>query len=508
MRPVKAKIVIEKGKVVSASPADRSLVILEGIAYTLPDLFILPSFVESHAHIMGQGEKLLLPDISSASSFDDLIQLAKSTQFRKGDWLFLRGWDDSGWDSFPATPISALDSIFPDTPVALTRIDGHAMFVNSRAIEVAQIDTNNPMEGGSYIYTPDGTFSGQLLDNAMEEIYKAIPEYHFHALISMIESSQSDFLSHGITEVHDMDVYLRYLPVYIKLAKENRLHIKIRSFIRAFDGVYLEDYPKPFKVGNLEVCGLKFYADGALGSRGALLLGDYADKPGERGLQLISNEELYERAKKGCENGWEIAVHAIGDAAVRNVLDVYEKLRADGLKNILRIEHSQIVSPDDLHRFKKLGVIPSVQPIHCTSDSRMASERLGDRLINAYPWRSFTDQGSDIIAGSDAPIESNSVLEGINAFVNRIPKRPTDNWHYGEKISVDDAIRSYCLTPRYSHIYHRDMDVFQLIEETNSFIILDNDFENTDPSSILATRIYATVSNGFFHYSSQESPTA
>jgi predicted amidohydrolase YtcJ len=506
MLPRKYHIVIENGKIVSCELSSYTQVIIDGNKLDITDAYILPSFVESHAHIIGQGEKLILPDIESCNSFDQLLQIAKSTSIRKGEWLFLRGWNEINWPSFPDSPIKALDEHFPVTPLALVRVDGHAMIVNSRAIETAKVDIKAELLGGEIKLDELGNPTGLIIDTAMEPFYDSIPEYDNQDIQKLISTSLIDYIDKGVTEIHDMDVYLRYLPIYSQMASDDRLPIRIRSFIRAFDDEYLKEYPKPFQIGNLNVCGLKFYADGALGSRGALMFEPYSDQD-TLGLELISIDDLYRKAKTGCIAGWEIAVHAIGDKAVHNTLMAFRKLRDDGYENILRIEHSQIVKPEHIALFEKLNVIPSPQPIHCTSDSDMAVHRLGDRIDYAYPWKSFFVNGIPIIAGSDAPIESNSVIEGLNAFVNRKPKNPVTKWNYSEKISVEQALDSYILHPRYyvSEEYRNIRNTItpdEIIRERNTFILLDNNFDSTSPDSILGTTILATFAHGkIFHVS-------
>jgi len=505
MLPKKLFIEISAGKVKDISPSATTSINIDGELIEFPDLFILPSFIESHAHLIGHGERLILPDISTVESFEALIEQARSLNMRKGQWIFLRGWNDTLWHKTPERPIDTLDALFPDIPVCFVRVDGHAMMINSAAVTESGIDISKPVDGGHFGLDQNGAFTGNVIDNAMQAVYDKIPEYSEEELIRIINISIHDYFSKGVTEIHDMDVYLRYIPIYQKLAKEGNLPLQIRSYIRAFDGEYKKLYPRPFQVGNLNICGLKFYADGALGSRGALLIEEYADCPGEKGLQLIDTDVLLAEAREGCKEGWEIAVHAIGDKAVRNVLDVFEKLREEGYKNIFRIEHSQIVAPLDLIRYKKLSVIPSVQSIHCTSDSSMASERLGQNMSYAYPWCSFLEKDIEIIAGSDAPIETNSVIEGINAFVHREPKNKASFWNFAERISIEDALIAYSQSPLYGRSRKKLKTIEDIITLTNSFIIVDNNFADYTSASILGTNIIATVSNGSLVYSPNQS---
>lgn len=394
-------------------------------------------FRDSHGHIMWLGMSLASPKIEGLASISDTIEQIKNWEY-KSEWILARGWNEELWESEIPTK-GVLDNAFPNNPVMLTRIDGHASWCNSLALKKSGINKNTPNpDGGEIKKDANGEPNGILIDMAIELVNAKLPKYTNEDYISFINKACLALASKGITEASDMDVHTEWLPAFEQLAKSNELPIKIKSNIRGFDGEWERLGLTPKVIGNLNLSGVKFFADGALGSRGAALIDDYSDDPGNKGLFLISEEELYTKAKKACEAGWEIATHAIGDAANRMVLDVYEKLRNDGFKNILRIEHAQIVHPDDLQRFSDLEVEAHIQPMFAVSDKEMAESRLGNRISYAYPWKSLLDLRIKVYGGSDFPIESFDPLLGIKALVN-----PQIEWQKDQIFSIEEALKIY-----------------------------------------------------------------
>ncbi|GAB5465347.1 MAG: amidohydrolase [Candidatus Kapaibacteriales bacterium] len=512
------KIIIEKGKVVSTafSSEDNSVSLsIDGKTYKFPDSSFSLNFTETHAHIVGQGEKLLHPDISCVTGFQNLIDIALNAP-QRNDWIFLRGWNADNWTDFPEKPIELLDKAFPNNPIVLVRIDGHAMLVNTLALQRAEISHTSKIEGGLVQIDGDRVPTGLLLDNAMLPVYSAIPRYEKEYVKKLIKASLNDYLSQGVTSIHDMDVWLEYLPIFIDLANDNQLDIDIKSYIRAFDDRYKSKFPYPFKVNNLDICGLKFYADGALGSKGALLHEGYKDDPTNKGIQCISEEDLLNKAEEGCSMGWEIAIHAIGDAGVTLTLNVYEKLRSLGYNNVFRIEHSQIVKAEDLIKYKDLNIMPMVQPIHCTSDTEMALRLLDETTQKrAYPWKSFWELGIFPWGGSDAPIESNSIAEGINAFVRRLSEK-SNTINQKERVSLLEALLSYSFDTFYEQKTTLNDDDYleqlkQSIDSGNFNIVGNSVLQMHADSTILPSEmnswVRATIKNGRPLYISRESST-
>lgn len=490
MKPSKLSLTIENGIIKKVRKSEITELIIENEKFIFPSSFVIPGLVDSHAHIVGLGENLNTPRLELAKSKNDLLEIVQNISPING-WITGRGWNEELW-SENTFDKKDLDKINKQIPIFLIRVDGHAAWANSSALEIAGIDQNTPDPIGGSIKKDDrGIPNGILIDNAIEIIRNIIPKDNIELIKKYIIDACYECLRFGITEVHDMDVHLEHIQAYKELDDANLLPIRLVQYIRGFDGLYKELQPTPYKGNNLQIKGLKFYADGALGSRGALMIDKYNDAD-TNGLELINREELFERAMEGCKFGWDIAVHAIGDKANRNVLDVFEKLRKQKIANTLRIEHSQLVHPDDINRFNKLEVVASVQPIHCTSDKYMAIKRLGEDFKFAYPWNTLLKSRAILIAGSDFPIESHNPFFGIDSFVNRKSDGDENSWHIEECLNLEEALETYCITP---HLVSRNNDSGILSEGKRADIcIIDNDL--ADKRKIKQTKCIATVVKG------------
>ncbi|MDC1067982.1 amidohydrolase [Candidatus Kapabacteria bacterium] len=401
---------------------------------------IFNGLIDSHGHIMWQGMKNLGLDLQDCKSSNEVYNKCIEHNYQNSkNWIIGRGWNNEIWNSNDQLSIKELDKRFNQKPVFLKRVDGHSAIINSKALEMAGInaDTINP-DGGKILKDDAGKPNGFLIDNALDLIEDIIPTHSQDELQEFILSGIDLLASFGINHTCDMDVHLEWLDIFIKLATENKLKIQVDQYYRGFDNKWIELGLKPIKINNLSIKGLKFFADGAIGSRGARLIDDYSDDPGNKGLLLISEKELYLKAKQACNVGFEVSTHAIGDAANRMVLDVYEKLRNDGFNNILRIEHAQIVNPIDLPRFKELNIEAHIQPIHCISDDKMAEKRLGERVNHSYPWKSLIEDGVNVYGGSDYPIESCDPLLGLKSLLS-----PKIKWQEKEIPAIKDAFKIY-----------------------------------------------------------------
>ena len=347
-------------------------------------------------------------------------------------------------------------------------------------------DTPNPV-GGEIIKDENGNQSGLLIDNAMDLVKQFLPKYNKTQIENYLKIAIDSLVSVGLTEIHDMDVHPEILEVFQKMDNENKLKIKVKSYVSAQN-----DEWKKFNVqntnqlttisneikSNLQVCGLKFYSDGALGSRGAYLLENYSDAE-TKGLLFLEENDFLEKIKVGAKLGWQIVTHAIGDAANRFVLDAYIKFREEtnDYKTILRIEHAQIVHPDDLFKFEKYKIFATVQPTFCLSDFQMAQKRLGDRVVYAYPWKSLIESSVIISGSSDFPIEPINPLLGIDYLTKRpefeiLTDKNTTKLSK-EIVDLDTAIQLYTETAEI-------MSNSNLFEEKgyNYIYNLDNDLDN------------------------------
>lgn len=433
------KIKIENGIVRSVEQSDKTEIEItndgntEVLKFEENSGYVTKGLVDSHAHIFGLGVTLLELNLENAESIEECLFLCKKQiergLTRKNDnitWLIGRGWNQEKWANSQMPTKEYLDAYLPNIAVYLTRIDGHSAWVNSKALEIANITekTQNPI-GGEILKNENNSPTGILVDNAMEMVKPHLPKYSEEQIEQYIQTAVDKLVSVGLTEIHDMDVNPNILKVFKKLDLENKLKIKVKSFVSAQNDEWIssniENETFNSNANNLEVKGLKFYSDGALGSRGAYLIDNYSDEP-TRGLLFLNEEDFLVRIKKGAAKGWQIVTHAIGDAANRFVLDVYARFRNEtkNYNTILRIEHAQIVHPDDLHKFEKYKIYATVQPTFCLSDFEMAKSRLGERINYSYPWQTLINQNVLITGSSDFPIETYNPMLALEYLTNRL----------------------------------------------------------------------------------------
>lgn len=477
------KIIIENKIIKSIEPIRNAIEIInDGQRTKYQVSFILPTFTDSHCHVWGLGMKILGCDLSNCQSIRECIDLLQKKNFKRGQWLIGRGWNQELWrQSFPNK--KDLDIHFPDIPVYLIRIDGHCAWVNSKALEIAQIDQNTNVAGGEIQLDDNSQPTGILLDNAMNLIEKIIPPFTKKQLSEFILKGIEEANKSGIYSFHDMDINAELHSTYIELDKQGKLNSHIYSFLAANNREYLDFDQFKYKGSNYKVQGIKLYADGALGSRGAYLTEKYSDSD-TFGLELNTKEQMFSIAKEASELNLDIAIHAIGDAAVRNVIEVYSKLRKLGYTNNLRIEHSQLVQPIHIRKYKEYNIIASVQPIHCISDAIMCEKRLGVERSSkiGYPWQSFLNNEVLTIAGSDFPIESQSVIEGLQAFTERKPLNMIESWNPQEIISQHEALEAYIINP-YLAINHPTQPIKP--NSKANFLIIEGDYNYISSWKIL-----------------------
>ncbi len=468
-----------------------------------PGCYVHPGFVDAHAHVIGLGMKLGGLSLYDAQSSAECVRRALESGPNRGDWIVGMGWNQELWSPSLMPDREELDRSIANVPVCLRRADGHALWLNSEALRRAGIDEllSEP-PGAKFLRRANGELSGVLVDNAIELVQQVLPEYSNEQYAEFIRTALKACSAQGITEVHDMDVAPHHLAIYRELAEKGELHCRLQSYVKGQHQEWLREGVLP-AVGEFQrTLGVKFYADGALGSRGAALLEDYADDPNNRGLMLITEEHLFESCRLAIDQGFHIATHAIGDAANRMVLNAYERLRRGGIADehtILRIEHAQIVCQEDRARFAQANVVASVQPVHCISDAVMADKRLFDRCDRSYPWKSLLDEGVLLCAGSDFPIESHSVLQGIDAFCRRVPFNSSQSWYSRECINREQALRAYTIDAHRAADMHYRRGVLQSGFDAD-FVIVDRDLYHCAPEDILQTKIIATYCGGKLRY--------
>ena len=413
---------------------------------------VLPGLVDGHGHLMWLARARLELNLTTAASEDEAARMVAQAAAarRPGEWISGRGWDQTRWPGqrFPAR--ASLDRAAPGHPVALVRVDGHATWASSAALTRAGITRHTADPAGGRIDRDGrGEPSGLLIDLAQDLIRGLVPSPSDERFDEAVRVVIAECLAKGLTGAHEPGLDLSAVASYTRLI--GRGHFPFRVFAalsgRKAWGQYRErGAPESIGDGALTVGAVKLWLDGALGSRGAALHAPYCDDPATRGLVLMPPEEVERLAREAAARGFHVWVHAIGDRANTLVLDVFEKIRAaGGPPPRLRVEHAQILAPADIPRFARLGVVPSMQPTHCTSDMRWAGERLGpERLAGAYAWRSVLDSGAYIAGGSDFPVEDANPFHGLHAAVTRRPRAGDDpHWQPAQRMTREEAVRSF-----------------------------------------------------------------
>jgi predicted amidohydrolase YtcJ len=502
MQPQQALIRLRRGRIAEVVPrAGEVRICTEAWEHVYPEAWVLPGFVDAHGHLVHLGLELQQPRLHHCRSAQECVEALRTVQPNRGEWLVASGWNHEHWEP-PQLPTAALlDELFPDLPVVLRRVDGHALWVNSAALRRAGISASTPdPPGGWIVRTRSGAPTGVLVDAAMEPVLRLIPEPTPEQLRQAILQAASLCLQYGITEVHDMDVAPEWVPLFHELAEAGQLPIRVQSYVRGQRGEWDAAGLLPTVGEFFRLRGVKFYADGALGSYGAALLEPYADRPEHRGLLLWEPGQLERAVRRAVEAGWHIAIHAIGEAANRMVVQLYWKLRQERIlaeRQLLRVEHAQVVHPEDLEPFAESGAIASVQPIHCLSDAAMAQKRLGaERTAWAYRWRSLLQVGIPLAAGSDFPIESPDPRLGIAAFCFRQPPHWEHPWHPEECLEMSQALQAYTIWAHLAADTDERRGLLLPGYDADLVVVDRNLAAAQSPEEIAATRILAVYVAG------------
>ncbi len=410
---------------------------------------LTPGLVDAHCHLYELGQDLEQVSVREAASADDAARIvADAAKTRPANaWVLGRGWDQNKWPGQQFPVAATLDAIAH--PVLLERVDGHAIWVNTRALQLAGITDKTPDPAGGRIVRDDkGAPTGVLVDNATALVYDKLPKATPEERERRIRAAADLAVASGLTGIHEMGIEDATADVYMRLADSGRLPLRVYAFLLG-DPAHLErlsTHPGP-RHGNFQMRGVKFFADGALGSRGARLYADYDDAPGTRGLWVTDPDVLARSVEVAVAHDWQVAIHAIGDAGVGSVLDAYLAAEAKHPgERRLRVEHLQILAPDDLPRLVKSHAIASMQPTHATSDMPWAEQRIGPkRILGAYAWRTVLDAGVPLAFGSDFPVEQVNPLLGIYAAVTRQDAKgnPPGGWYPQQKMSLDEALAAF-----------------------------------------------------------------
>jgi predicted amidohydrolase YtcJ len=504
-RPRAAAVAIA-GDRLTAVGSDREIAALRGPKTRVVDLgkrTVVPGLVDAHGHLLSFGQTLETVDLRGTRSAEEVVRRVRRAAPRNSaEWILGRGWDQNDWPRAVFPHRRLLDAALPGRAVLLTRIDGHAVWASSEALRRAGIDARTPDPPGGRIVREGGEPGGVLVDNAADLVEKQIPRPDATTRERRLRAAIDRCVALGLTGVHDMGVDGETADVLRRLAATGQLKIRVYAVV-APDEAEAALSGKPEVGPTFTRRAVKLYADGALGSRGAALLEDYRDDPGNRGLDLIDRKRLVDLARRAHARGWQVAVHAIGDRANRTVLDAFEEALGPELYAArFRIEHAQVVSPADLLRFAHDGVIASMQPTHATSDMPWAEQRLGpERIRGAYAWRTLLRSGARLAFGSDFPIEEVNPLLGLYAAVTRqdADGRPKGGWYPAERLTAEEALRAFTTGAAYAAFAEDERGTIKPGMSAD-LTVLDGPVLDVDPRTIRKRKVVATMVAGRFVY--------
>jgi hypothetical protein len=466
---------------------------------------VIPGLIDAHAHVTSLGLALMRADLVGTANKTEVI--ARLRDFERnlppGAWLLGHGWDQNDWPEKAYPTAADLDAAFPERSVWLERIDGHAGWANSAAMHAVTRDLAGDWQpDGGRILRAGGKPTGVFIDTAVALVEGTVPPPDAATRAEAVTRALAATAAVGITGVHDMGVSLEDLGLYQQFADAGRLSMRVTAYADG-NGAALaalcKNGPYAHGSGRLRMSGVKLFADGALGSRGAALLADYHDEPGQRGLLVTAPAALEAAMVKARDCGVQVATHAIGDRGNRIVLDAYARvLRGNAAARRWRIEHAQIVSLEDIPRFAKQGVIASMQPTHATSDGPWVETRVGtEGLPGAYAWRRFLDAGTKLAFGSDFPVESVDPRLGLYAAITRqdLAGKPPGGWLPDQKLSAAEALRGFTSDAAFAGF--AESEVGRLAPGLRAdFVVLEGDPLTVPPRASPDLRIRSTWLDG------------
>jgi predicted amidohydrolase YtcJ len=462
-------------------------------------MFVYPGLIDAHSHFMGyarnKGEIALWGSATEEEMIARVVAFAKNSDRH---WIVGRGWDQNLWPGQQWPTRAALDSLFPDRPVYLTRVDGHAAIVNAEALRLAGITAQSNIAGGAVTLDPKGVPTGLLIDAAKDRVKDIIPPISGAQLISLLQQAEADCFAFGLTGVTDAGLTVSDVMLLDSLQKAGVLSLRINAFLKPDEKSFAFMQNGPFVTDQLTVRSIKLYGDGALGSRGALLKKPYSDDPGNHGLALMSDSTLDYWAEACIKYDYQLCTHAIGDSANAWILQGYGRALKETNDLRWRIEHAQIVSPEDLKLFRDYAIIPSVQPVHTTSDMAWAGDRLGpERTAHAYAYKTLEGALGILALGTDAPVESFNPLENFYAAVFR--KKPfhleTTAYYPEEALSRESALRGLTIWAALSAFEEEKKGSLEPGKMAD-FVILDRDLINASEAEMGKVKLLGTYLGG------------
>lgn len=504
---IQQAVAVRDGKIIAIGPEREILNQYKAERYIdCQGSAVFPGFIDSHCHFLSYGRKLSSVDLVGTKSFDEVLD--KVVSFQKTNnrkWILGAGWDQNDWQEKAFPDCHSLDSLYPDTPVVLKRIDGHAMLVNSVVLKLAGINATTNISGGM-IELKNGEPTGILIDNAMDLVQNIIPVPSRQEDTQALLSAQANCFEVGLTTVDDAGLLLKDIQLIKELQADSLLRMRIYAMMSDND----ENFKYYMEHGidtteRLTVRAFKFYADGALGSWGACLINPYQDKPTQSGAMLNTKEHFKQAALQLRKKGFQMCTHAIGDSANRVILDLYGEVVGNMPDHRWRIEHAQVLNQNDFDKFGTYHVIPSVQPTHATSDMPWAGIRLGrNRVTRAYAYKLLKEQMGMIPLGTDFPIEGISPLNTFYAAVARkdIEGNPEGGFQYENALTRIDALRGMTIWGAVSNFEENNKGTVE-VGKMADLVILDRDIMECPDSEILNAKVLYTIVGGELVYGDQ-----
>lgn len=521
-QPVAEAVAVRGDRIVRAGRAAEVL-LLRGPATRVIDLqgaTVVPGLTDAHGHFLGLGQSLQHLDFRGTTSYEQIVEMVRkaAAQARPGDWILGRSWDQNDWPDKQFPTADKLDAAAPENPVYLTRVDGHAALANRRALAAGGVtrETKDP-DGGEIIRDRTGQPTGVLIDRAQGLVTSRIPEPSREQTRDAILRADAECRRLGLTMVHDAgvppDLVEQGYKALIDEGKlQTRLYVMLRGSLEALRPAFERGPVTNYHDFHMQVQAIKIVADGALGSYGAALLEPYTDRPDTRGLLTTPPEEVYQQTLAASKAGFQTCIHAIGDRANREVLDIFERVQREvpGSRALrMRDEHTQILDAQDIPRFAKLNAIASMQATHATSDMPWVPTRIGPERTaeGAYVWQKLMKTGVTIANGSDFPVEEASPLLGFYAAITRQDPQgnPLGGWMPDQRMTRDQALASFTANAAYAA--HMEKDLGSIEEgKLADLVVLSHDIMTIAPRAILTTRVLKTIIGGRIVYEDSATP--
>lgn len=462
---------------------------------------VFPGFIDAHCHFYHYAALLQELNLNGTTSFNEMIEkIVAYSKTNSYDWILGTGWDQNDWETKEFPTKDTLDKLFPNTPIFLTRVDGHAAIANQKALDLAKIDINTTVNGG-IIEKKNGKLTGILLDNALEKIKAILPAKTKEQLTKELLLAEQKLFEVGLTTIDEAGLNQQQIELIEELHKSTKLKLKVYAMISSTEEL-LEYYLKkgPYKTDRLTVSSFKFYADGALGSRGACLLKPYSDITTHQHYGLMLHEmDFYEKyAPLLYEKGFQMNTHCIGDSANQQLITVYKNVLKGSNDKRWRIEHAQVLDSSHFELFSKYNIIPSVQPTHATSDMYWATDRLGtERVKNAYAYKKLLIQNGLIALGTDFPIETINPLLTFYAAVERrdVKGFPENGFQKENGLSREEALKGMTIWAAIANFEETEKGSLE-VGKSADFVMLNQDILTVNENAILTTKVLYTFING------------